>query len=153
VEAYVFRARLSLLSALSGAFLFYVLYISSMTASIPDGMSFSELVSLLESAPSDVTDAPQSDDDEDTLSALQKIADKHLQLALEEVNDPMVHKLMIMRALSNMVDWHNRMGFSHFEDNDTDIGGAWLRDAGKFQACMDIMMSIKIGPDDDCVHA
>ena len=124
-----------------------------MTASIPDGMSFSELESLLESAPSDVTDAPQTDDDEDTRSDLQKVADKYLQLALEEENDPMVHKLMIMRALSNMVDWHNRMGFSHFEDNDTDIGGAWLRDAGKFQACMDIMMSIKIGPDDDCVHA
>ena len=48
-----------------------------MTASIPDGMSFSDLESLLESAPSDVTDAPQSDDDEDTRSDLQKIADKN----------------------------------------------------------------------------
>ena len=124
-----------------------------MTASVPDGMSFSDLESLLETAPSDVTDAPQSDDKEDTRSDLQKVADKHLQNAIDEVNDPMVHKLMIMRALSNMVDWHNRTGSSHFEDDDTDMGGAWLRDAGKFQACMDIMMSIKIGPDDDCVHA
>ena len=124
-----------------------------MTASVPDGMSFSDLESLLETAPSDVTDAPQSDDKEDTRSDLQKVADKHLQNAIDEVNDPMVHKLMIMRALNNMVDWHNRTGFSHFKDDDTDMGGAWLRDAGKFQACMDIMLSIKIGPDDDCVSA
>ena len=124
-----------------------------MTASIPDGMSFSDLESLLESAPSDVTDAPQSEDDEDTRSDLQKVADKYLQLALDEVNDPMVHKLMIMRGLSNMVQWHNRMGLNHFEDGDTEMGAAWLRDGGKFQACMDIMLSIKISPDDDCVHA
>ena len=123
-----------------------------MTASIPDGMSFSDLESLLENAPSDLSDAPQTDDDDDTRSDLQKVADKHLQNALEEVNDPMLHKLMIMRALSNMVSWHNRMGFNHFEDNETDMGAAWLRDAGKFQACMDIMMSIKIGPNDDCVN-
>ena len=124
-----------------------------MTASIPDGMSFSDLESLLENAPSDVTDAPQTNDDKDTRSDLQKLADKHLQNALDEVNDPMVHKLMIMRALSNMINWHNNTGFGYFEDDETDMGGAWLRDAGKFQACMDIMLSIKIGPDDDCVHA
>ena len=123
-----------------------------MTASIPDGMSFSDLESLLENAPSDVTDAPQTDDDEDTSPDLQKIADKYLELALDEENNPMVHKLMIMRALSNMVEWHNTLGFNYFEDNETDIGAAWLRDAGKFQACMDIILSIKIGPDDDCVH-
>ena len=124
-----------------------------MTASIPDGMSFSDLEALLEDAPSDITNAPErDDDDEDTRSDMQKLADHFMSLAYEQVEDPMVHKLMIMRGLSNMITWHTHMGESFFKDGEPERGTGWMRDAGKFQACMDILMSIKISNDDDCVN-
>ncbi len=43
---------------------------------------------------------------------------------------------------------HQIAAIKQLEDSNRESMGAWMRDAGKFQACMDILTSIAIGPDD-----
>jgi hypothetical protein len=53
-----------------------------------------------------------------------------------------------MMVVSRMVDWHKHVASRQLEEDNQESMGAWMRDAGKFQACMDILCSIAIGPDD-----
>ena len=87
-----------------------------------------------------------------TQGEVEEIACDALEEALEKCNDPIVHKIIMLRALSNMVDWHTRVGEKMFNDDEERSGICWLRDAGKFQACMDILMNIQIGPEDFTVQ-
>ena len=147
------------ISALAGAFVFYVLYMSDMSTSFPDGISFSDLENLAESArheddcrceQCEPKKGPQFDGK--TQGEVEEIACDALEQALEKCNDPIVHKIIMLRALSNMVDWHTRVGEKMFNDDEERSGICWLRDAGKFQACMDILMNIQIGPEDFTVQ-
>ena len=53
-----------------------------------------------------------------------------------------------------MVDWHKAVAIRQLEEGNQESMGAWMRDAGKFQAVMDILSSIAIGPEDfTCDHA
>ena len=71
-----------------------------------------------------------------------------LELATAKCPDPLVHKVMAMMVIHRMVDWHKGVAKKQLEDGNEQSMGAWMRDAGKFQACMDILTSIAIGPDD-----
>ena len=123
-----------------------------MTSSIPDGISFSDLENLATEAAAREEKAAEEKKgplfDGKTQGEVEEIAALALEKALEECNDPMVHKTIMLRALHNMVDWHTRVGSNQFNEDDERSGVAWLRDAGKFQACMDILCNIQIGPDD-----
>ena len=71
-----------------------------------------------------------------------------LSLLLSKCPDPLVHKVMAMMVICRMVEWHKGVAQVKLEDGNKQSMGAWMRDAGKFQACMDILTSIAIGPDD-----
>ena len=117
-----------------------------MTASIPDGISFEELQSMMK----DASDR-ESEDECPCCASRDQIyaaAESALQSALDMVNDPMVHKIMMMEILSNMVAWHTKMGRSLIEEDCTEAGIAWLRDAGKFQSMMCTLTTIDIGDND-----
>ena len=128
-----------------------------MTAT-PDGISMAELLALAEQARSAQTDDVQEDvvsnDLEGTICGMS-VADyqKGVILALEKLNDefshPMTAKLVIMECLAALMNWHTRIGKSHFDvDGDgPECGTAWLRDAGKIQAAMNIIDGIEL-PDD-----
>ena len=126
-----------------------------MTSSIPDSMSFDELQNLqTEAAERDAErleeaiKATKTEDlyDGKTKDELIEIAEKHVQAAIEECNDPMVHKVMLFSMLENMIRWHTTVGV----DGDTEERATvcWLRDAGKFQAICNILSSISVGPND-----
>ena len=117
-----------------------------MTASVPDGISFDELQSMME-------DAAKREPEEDctfcaSRRAIEEAAEVSLKTAIEIVHDPMVHKVMMLDILSNMVDWHTKIGESLMEDDCTEAGISWLRDAGKFQSMMGVLLSIEIGDND-----
>jgi hypothetical protein len=122
-----------------------------MSTSVPDGLSFSDLKQYAQEAKE--RDAktepkvPTYGDKEYTSEQLIAFARKLLNDASAEINDPMVHKIMALEIISNMAQWHSSTGATIFPD-DSDCGLAWIRDAGKFQAAIDILCSINLGEDD-----
>ena len=117
-----------------------------MTAT-PDGISFSDLQDMMKKAPKeqDVKAAPTWDGK--TQEEIEEIAMKACDGALEECNDPMVHRVMLQALLVNMLRWHTTTGLNLMEE-DEKMSMCWLRDAGKFQACMEILAGINFGHDD-----
>ena len=71
-----------------------------------------------------------------------------LEFASKKCPDPLVHKVMAMTVIHRMIQWHRDVALRQLEEGNQASMGAWMRDAGKFQACMDILSSIMIGPDD-----
>ena len=121
-----------------------------MTSSVPDSFSMDELSNMLENAPQeeDLHAFADNSDKELTPEVIESIAQEALELATEKCPDPLVHKVMAMMVICRMVDWHKGVAKKQLEDGNEQSMGAWMRDAGKFQACMDILTSIAIGPDD-----
>ena len=125
-----------------------------MTA-IPDSFSMDELSTMLENAPQedDLHAVADNSDKEFTPDYIESVALEALDAATEKCPDPLVHKVMAMMVISRMVDWHKGVAIRQLEDGNRESMGAWMRDAGKFQAVMDILTSIAIGPDDfTCDH-
>ena len=109
-----------------------------------------ELSNMLENAPQEeeLHAAADNDDKEFTPEFIESIAQEMLELATEKCPDPLVHKVIAMMVICRMVDWHKGVAKSQLDDGNLQSMGAWMRDAGKFQACMDILTSIAIGPTD-----
>ena len=132
----------------NGRFFLLCSFFVYMTSSIPDGISFSDLEALRENAPSEETPTPKTDGptyDGKTQDEVIEIAQKYVQKSIDECNDPMVHKIMVLEMLENMIRWHTTAGMEQ-EDDRSQV--CWLRDAGKFQAMCNILTSISCGPDD-----
>ena len=121
-----------------------------MTSSVPDSFSMDELSNMLENAPQeeDLHTAAANSDKEFTPEFIEKIAQECLEAASEKCPDPLVHKVMAMMIIHRMVDWHKNVAQRQLDDGNLESMGAWMRDAGKFQACMDILCNIAIGPED-----
>ena len=122
-----------------------------MTASVPSGFSRDDLEKLLASAPTEGT-TESTDSDEPTFgkqslteSELLEAAEYLVQESLDRCNDPLFHKAIMLVISSRMVQWH----MSCAEQQDTESSrDSWIRDAGKFQAMMDILTNIQLGEND-----
>jgi hypothetical protein len=112
-----------------------------MTSSIPDSFNLDELQAMLENAPSE--DEPCSCD-HDVIDT----ADEIFKLIFNDSEDPVVHKVVIMQMLHYMFDWHNTVGQKLVCDGDSKQASAWLKDAGKFQAILNILCTISVSDDD-----
>ena len=127
-----------------------------MTSSIPDSFNLDELSAFLEDAPQEEElhqAADNSDKEELTPEQIEDLADEALSFASEKCGDPLVHKVIAMKVMHNMIEWHKHVALKQLEDGNECSMGAWMRDAGKFQAVMDILTSVTVGPDDwTCNH-
>ena len=121
-----------------------------MTSSIPDSFNLDDLSAMLENAPQeeDLHAVADNSDKELTPEYIEGIAQEMLELATEKCRDPLVHKVIAMMVIHRMVDWHKHVAIRQLEEGNRESMGAWMRDAGKFQACMDILCNIAVGPDD-----
>ncbi len=120
-----------------------------MSTSVPDGISFADLQALAKNAPDDSaivpTDGPFAGLSEEEL---KELVDAWLENMHETNGHPMFAKAIVWRIISNMVAWHSAAGEHQFTEGETQSAVCWLRDAGKFQAILDILMSIHIGDGD-----
>ena len=126
-----------------------------MTSSVPDSFNLDDLSAMLENAPQeeDLHSVNNDDKQEQTPEYIEKVAQEALELATEKCKDPLVHKVMMMAVCTRMIDWHTQVAMAQFEEGNEKSGICWMRDAGKFQAMMDSLISIAIGPDDwTCVE-
>ena len=119
-----------------------------MTSSIPESFNMDDLKALLADAPKeeDFNKADTTHDfSEETVS---NIADEALDYASERSHGPLVHKVMVCKIICNMIEWHSKMHSVILEEGEQHSALCWARDAGKFQAIMDILMTINVGPED-----
>ena len=126
-----------------------------MTSSVPESFNMDQLSELLETAQSeDELHQPADNSDKElTPEFIEDCATKALDLATELCPDPLVHKVMMMAICSRMIEWHTQTALRQFEEGHEKSGTCWMRDAGKFQAMMDSLVNIGVGPDDfTCEH-
>lgn len=120
-----------------------------MSTSVPDGISFADLQKLAQDAPDDSaivsTDGPYDGLSEDQLKDL---VETWLENMHEANGHPMFAKAILWRLINNMFQWHTEAGKVQFEQGDTQSGVCWLRDAGKFQSIINILMTINVGDHD-----
>ena len=109
-----------------------------------------ELSNMLENAPQeeDLHAAASNDGKDLTPEQMEELAEEILCDAASKCDDPLLHKVIAMRVIHNMVQWHMTVANKQYEDGNHESGGAWMRDAGKFQAVMNILSTVTVGPDD-----
>ena len=109
-----------------------------------------ELSAALESAPAE----PEYNVNE---KASQLMNDELWDLAHEQVvttgkltDTPLVfHKALVLQILAKLQEFHSRMGEAiRDEGAPEEVCSAWHRDAGKIQACVNILMTISVDGED-----
>jgi len=113
-----------------------------------------ELTSHLKDAPneSDIHDECTCERAENT-EELIELASEQIALTGRMTDDPVAfHKIMMVMIISNMIDFHMNVA-TKSGGMDDDTSHAWIRDAGKLQAVMNILTTISCGPDDPYVTA
>lgn len=123
-----------------------------MTNSVPDSFSPEELEKMIKSAPADITSKKQERDINKpygnhserelvfevraALDALNKTFDEH----------PMIEKTIIMESLAALINYHSSVGKDAIKE-DEQSGVCWLRDAGKLQAAMTMIIDVEMKDD------
>ena len=85
---------------------------------------------------------------DETQDEVIDIAADLVQAAIDQCNDPMVHKMMMSLIIDNFLRWHTQAGMNEMENGNERSTVCWLRDAGKFQAIHNILDTISCGPND-----
>ena len=124
-----------------------------MTAT-PDSFSSVELAKLLENAPQDIVDRvlnPENETSADKQQRLTKIAENCIQDVTDPLNGAeaaLVHKIILHILVDHMVEWHSKVSHHLIRDGEAGPAIGWARDAGKFQAIANILITIECGDDD-----
>ena len=120
-----------------------------MTASIPDGISFSDLQALAKDAPEE-TSAPAGPYSGLTKDELLELVDTTIDELHEKCGHPMIAKALIIDVASRLLNWHCESGLNQSEEGENKSAMYWHRDAGKLQAILCLIDGISMGPDDFC---
>ena len=96
-----------------------------------------ELSNMLENAPQE--EELHATEKELSPEFIEKVAMDALDKATEECPDPLVHKVMAMTVIHRMIDWHKHVAIRQLEEGNQASMGAWMRDAGKFQALLQLV--------------
>ena len=126
------------------------------SANIPDGFSMGELEILQQvAAANDAEREAEAAEanahgpyDGKTQDEVINLAADFVHGAIEQCNDPMVHKMMMSMIIDNFLEWHTKAGITEMENDNVRSTVCWLRDAGKFQAMHNILDTISCGPND-----
>ena len=119
-----------------------------MTAT-PDSFSMEELKSLLENAPTDVTDKPADGPyDGFTKEQIIEMAEKTVSDLHEKCSHPIAQKVVVDIIIRAFLGWHSESGMEQSRDGAHKSALFWSRDAGKFQAVMCILDTIGLCDDD-----
>ena len=141
-----------------GAFPFVVLLFIYMSDSIentlPNSISTADLQKLADAAKASDPEVRTDEEVETPLfgglteEEVWDSASEGLSLIQDKCNHPIGHKVAAVIVISNMIDWHIKMAKDMMKDGEFDTAEGWLKDAGKFQAIMNILTTIEVGPDD-----
>ena len=118
-----------------------------MTSSIPSSFSSEDLQRMLDDK---LAEREVETEDTSIQEKIEYIAQQALAEAAESAEGaaPVAHKVMALMICDRFVQWHSNVAQRLIEEGDLESAISWARDAGKFQAIMDILLSVTVGPDD-----
>ena len=125
-----------------------------MTTSFPDGISQQDLQRLAEMAKEPTHENESKSDSSATLPCgftaeqIQHIAEDFVSDIHKQVPDPVIAKAVVHVICTQMLTWHTKSGRQMMSDGNEKAGVCWLRDAGKFQAMLNILHTIDLGDSD-----
>ena len=120
-----------------------------MSTSVPDGISFADLEALAKEAPEETAIVPtEGPFDGINEQELKDLTDTFLDKMMGTNTHPMFGKAVAWRILNHFMEWHTAAGMKQIEDGEVESGMYWLRDAGKFQAMLNVFQTVTLGPDD-----
>ena len=112
---------------------------------IPDSFNPEQLQELLDTAE---PEAPKYDP-EDTSAEYMEERASEIETILEEMHaGPLLPKVVVVRILNHMIQWHTDVGVDRFKSDEDESGVAWMRDAGKLQAALGQVLEVTLGQDD-----
>ena len=124
----------------------------TQSQNIPDGVSFEELEKLHALAPADNGTKPSIQEGIGPLNIseddMQDIVHYCLVQMQEKSQTPVSHKMALHMIVAQMMVWHNKMAEIAMREDNHEVLGDWFRDAGKFQAIMNILDTISVSDDD-----
>lgn len=127
-----------------------------MTSSIPDGISFEDLEDLqYQAAAREEAEAlqPEGPYGGKTAEELVAYVQDNMERMSKDVPHAMLPKIVAYEMINSLLGWHSRKGMDISEggtEHDRCIQAmCWHRDAGKFQAIMNILNTIDCGEGDE----
>ena len=124
---------------------------------IPNGISSADLANLLDDAPNENT-CNCSDSDRLTQDQIEELACDFLDAVMDDINvedSTLLHKVICLMAIGRFKIWHETLAENMVEEG-IPFGPVkgWLLDAGKLQACGQLLQSVSVSDDDfTCAHA
>ncbi len=123
---------------------------------VPASISTADLTNMLNDAPSEKDIAScncphcGSDGTFDGLDReeLEALVDATAQTVVEKCNDPMVHKLLVMKCLMRLGCLHTSMAEVANDNGQKDAAYAWVSDEGVLKAAYTLVKSVDLGPSD-----
>ena len=116
---------------------------------IPDSFKMDDLSKLLEDAPSE-PEAGQVPNKALTNDELWDLASEHVQTSAASCDDrPLVmHKAMVLQIITKMIAFHEAVAEDVAKEHPEAATG-WLKDAGKLQAIVNILMNVQLDSEGD----
>ena len=121
---------------------------------IPEGISLEQLKELAENAKVEeevlANTTSKGDGPYDGLTKGQLIdkANELVDAAIEQIKDPMIHKIMMLDILNRMIEWHKSCADDMRRNGELECADGWQRDAGQLQASAIILQGVTLGEDD-----
>ena len=83
---------------------------------------------------------------------VMQLADRLVDECGDACKSPVALKALLLECINRAITWHSTIGHDLAKESSDDEGAmtamCWLRDAGKFQAALGIILSIGCGPHD-----
>ena len=114
---------------------------------IPDSFSKSDLDEVLSKALDEETEQKKAANPLNP-DAVVAVAQEACDLASSKIPDPLVHKCMAVGILNKMLAWHEYVAEEAMKKGDFQRANEWLRDAGKFQAMVNLLFTVSLGEGD-----
>ena len=125
------------------------LHVTHMTM-IPDSFNLDQLSEALANAPTEPEAKEVPNNKALTDDELWDLACEHVQTSAAACDDrPLVmHKAMVLQIISKMIAFHEAVAEDVAKENPEAATG-WLKDAGKLQAIVNILMNVQLDSEGD----
>ena len=112
----------------------------TLNSFIPDSINPDELRQLMDEKAAENYPGISADE-----KAVCEVAMKHLDAMLDEIKDPIVHKVAGLMILQRFIDWHMTVAQNHLGETDS---LAWAEDVGKLKSAYSIFRVVDCGDTD-----
>jgi len=117
---------------------------------IPDGVSFADLQGFMQKAQPEKSAELYAGK---TQAEVEAIAEKAIMDTIAECEDPIIHKVMALKIMANLGDWHSLMAQHQAESGDMETAAAYMADLGQIRSAYLLLRTVSVHQDDFTVSS